>query len=191
MRNPRLKLEHQTSLDPHVMPRYEGNGLRRRILGSPYCPCGPTPFGCRLSALFSARTSAFVSKEPYRAPALHSPNRGIPGRPSAVSRRIMVRVAIGSALPEILFPGMERPASLRSCITALFAIRRREHGRSRPAAILARRGLGCWGVKREPPSRPSRQQPTATRGQSVGICGAVVVVRTKPQPKRTRVALCI
>ncbi|WP_210419195.1 hypothetical protein, partial [Bradyrhizobium sp. NAS80.1] len=65
------------------------------------------------SRFFRRATSAFVSKEPCRTPALRITEPGLILPPATVGLSALVstvRVAIGTALPGFcLFPGMERP----------------------------------------------------------------------------------
>jgi hypothetical protein len=119
-------------------------------------PFGPAAFGCRPRALFSARTSTFIIKGamPCTHAAYHRSGgcpadrrpydrRSRPGAQLAQRSPDLVGSASGSlkaariALPPSCRDGA--PGALRSSISgALVSYRRQGHGRSRPAAILAR-----------------------------------------------------
>ena len=85
-------------------PRYEGGGSCRRIL-SALRLFGPAVFGRRLRALFSARPNARLLRAiPCARVAYY--RAGDAGDRRSLRGVLTVRVAMGTALPGILFPAI-------------------------------------------------------------------------------------
>jgi hypothetical protein len=147
--------------------------LRLRILVtlglSARCVCSVS------ERIFSAALPARLWRHAVRLRGV-SPRPGATGRPVCSHRGGSQGISVART---ILVPGIEHPGGAavihrrgKFGASAEFGFRRRGHGRSRPAAIVARARAACWDVKREPPGRPSRQQADRAGAVSSSCAGS-------------------